>query len=526
MTPPHPTHEIEGSAQMGRGRLAPEMADDLSPELDINDDRADPLDEILRAHLPVRRWRVAVEETALCPVEIHNAGKTAADFRVTVLGADGEPLDEAWVRMTPAQVHLPPEGRSSIILALTPPRSPHSRAGDHDLIVQVTSPQRPERCSRISAVLTVNPFAQLQIDPPVPAQVGLSWRVPVADFVLPVENRGNHEVSLGLGLGVADGGRTLVAAFEMGGGGDRVALGPGRRRHLPVRIHGQRRAMLGFTGRVVPVAMTVTADGVAAGTVHGRLAVQPILVGAKLVTAGALAVVALVVAGLVGGLTWLSVGSTPGLPPTPNPAAATRQIEAVTQNLRTLIVVAPSAQVSGPQEEAGTAGGAEAPPLPTLADPSAFFQKDTPQTTTEPISYQAMFQEIAREYGLSWQILAAQAYVESRLDPLAVGRDGDMGLMQIIPSTWGEWAAKAGVDTQTPYDGYANAKVGAAYLAYLRAELAKNGHPEDAWALAAYNWGLRNVRDVLAGGQGWDGLPKKQRQYVTDILNLAGSIGE
>lgn len=506
MTPPHLTHKIDASPQ--------------------SDDDQPPLDDLIRAHLPVRRWRVEVEETALCPVEIHNAGEVTADFRVQVLDADGDPLDPAWVRMTPAQVHLPPGGRSSVILALTPPRSPRSRAGDHDLLVQVTSPQHPERRTRISAALTVKPFSQLQIDPPVPAQVALSWRNPVADFVLPVENRGNHEVSLGLALGVADGGMGLVAAFEMVGGGDGLALEPGRRRHVPVRIHGRRRIMLGVTERMVSVALTVTADGAPAGTVHGRLAVQPILAGAQLVTAGALAVVALVVAGMVGGLTWLSVGSTPGLPPTPDPAAATRQVDAVTQNLRTLIVVVPPAQPSIPQEEPVAAGGAEAPPSPTPADPLDFSQKETPPTQAEPISYQAMFQEIAREYGLSWQILAAQAYVESRLDPMAVGGDGDMGLMQIIPSTWGQWAPKAGVDPATPYDGYANVRVGAAYLAYLRGELTKDGHPEDAWALAAYNWGLKNVRGVLAGGQGWDGLPKKQRQYVTDILNLAGSIGE
>ncbi len=164
MTPPHPTHEIDASPQL--------------------DDDQPPLDDLIRAHLPVRRWRVEVDETALCPVEIHNAGETAADFRVAVLDADGDPLDPSWVRMTPAQVHLPPGGRSSVILALTPPRSPRSRAGDHNLLVQVTSPQYPERRTRISATLTVSPFTQLQVDPPVPAQVALSWRNPVADFVL------------------------------------------------------------------------------------------------------------------------------------------------------------------------------------------------------------------------------------------------------------------------------------------------------------------------------------------------------
>jgi hypothetical protein len=47
-----------------------------------------------------------------------------------------------------------------------------------------------------------------------------------------------------------------------------------------------------------------------------------------------------------------------------------------------------------------------------------------------------LFQEIAANYGLDWEIMANQAYWESRFDSGAIGKDGELGLMQIHPATW------------------------------------------------------------------------------------------
>ena len=66
------------------------------------------------------------------------------------------------------------------------------------------------------------------------------------------------------------------------------------------------------------------------------------------------------------------------------------------------------------------------------------------------------------------------SYRESRFNAQAIGQQGEIGLMQIKPSTWQEWSPKLGpID---PYDPYSNVLVGTAYLMPQREHIA-------AWAI-------------------------------------------
>ncbi len=131
--------------------------------------------------------------------------------------------------------------------------------------------------------------------------------------------------------------------------------------------------------------------------------------------------------------------------------------------------------------------------------------------------YEALFARVAAEYGLDKHLLAEQAWRESRWDPLAIGEANDMGIMQILPETWMEWAPKVGVFD--PFDPESNVRVGAAYLQYLRQYLAEKLHlTGDHWVLVAYNWGPGNVRRLLEAGKGWDDIPQKRRDYALNIL--------
>jgi membrane-bound lytic murein transglycosylase F len=133
-----------------------------------------------------------------------------------------------------------------------------------------------------------------------------------------------------------------------------------------------------------------------------------------------------------------------------------------------------------------------------------------------------MFQEIALQYDLDWRLLAAQAYVETGLDALALGNDGDMGLMQVLPSTWREWAPTVGaVD---PFDAYSNTLVASAYLDYVRGELGKRGYPQAQWMLVGYNWGPDRLINFLEGGGTFEQLPAVRSQYATDIMRIARTI--
>lgn len=132
------------------------------------------------------------------------------------------------------------------------------------------------------------------------------------------------------------------------------------------------------------------------------------------------------------------------------------------------------------------------------------------------MSYEEIFQEIGPQYDLDWRLLAEVAYQESRMDHLAIGQDSDLGLMQIIPATWYEWAPKVGVTD--PFDPYSNVLVAAAYLAYVRDYAGSRGYHEEYWMLLGYNWGPNNLRRLFDGEEAWSEIPERRHRYALEIL--------
>lgn len=154
--------------------------------------------------------------------------------------------------------------------------------------------------------------------------------------------------------------------------------------------------------------------------------------------------------------------------------------------------------------------------LPTATPLIPIKPTATVTTAIDMFTYEQIIQEIAARYGLDWRILVELAYRESRFNAQAIGQQGEIGLMQIKPSTWQEWSPKLGpID---PYDPYSNVLVGTAYLMHLREYFARLGYPEPHWSLVAYNWGPRNVREVLEAGGDWQQVSLKPRQYALGIL--------
>jgi soluble lytic murein transglycosylase-like protein len=135
------------------------------------------------------------------------------------------------------------------------------------------------------------------------------------------------------------------------------------------------------------------------------------------------------------------------------------------------------------------------------------------------MAFEEVFQRVAGEYDLDWYLMVEQCFRESRFDPLAVGAASDMGLMQIVPATWDEWAPKVGVFD--PFDPESNIAIAGAYLAWLREQLTKAGRPEPYWLLAAYNWGIGNVLKLLKNGGSWKDVPDVRRDYATSIILAA-----
>ncbi len=86
---------------------------------------------------------------------------------------------------------------------------------------------------------------------------------------------------------------------------------------------------------------------------------------------------------------------------------------------------------------------------------------------------------------------------ESSFNPEAKGPVGEIGLMQLRPST-GEWMAKQTKSSwrgeRTLKDPVSNIRLGTAYLAWLRAKFQNHGQ----LYLAAYNMGPKNVKQALS----------------------------
>lgn len=126
-----------------------------------------------------------------------------------------------------------------------------------------------------------------------------------------------------------------------------------------------------------------------------------------------------------------------------------------------------------------------------------------------PAGFEDAFQSAAAATGVPVPILKALARQESGLNPNAVGKAGEVGLIQIKPSTAQDPGyGIAGVDPKTLSDPKTNLMFGAQYLA-ARAKAAGvtdwNDKQQLAKALMAYNGGgdpnyVSNVTRYLPGG--------------------------
>lgn len=191
----------------------------------------------------------------------------------------------------------------------------------------------------------------------------------------------------------------------------------------------------------------------------------------------------------------------------------------VTGLLRAPQLVSPpdtgSQQAIGGPVAAATPGGSFVMPRYNAGNTPPEWAELAPGTH---LTYQQMFQEIATQYNLDWQLLAEIAYQESRFNPRALGRSSEMGLMQIHPTTWQAWAPKVGV--ADPYDPYSNVQVAAAFLAYLRDFCHSRGYPDSYWVLIGYNWGPNNLNKLFQQQGNLDQVPDRPRQYALRILQL------
>ncbi len=112
----------------------------------------------------------------------------------------------------------------------------------------------------------------------------------------------------------------------------------------------------------------------------------------------------------------------------------------------------------------------------------------------DKVPYAGLINRYARQEGVSAAVVAAIIRSESSFQPRAVSRTGAAGLMQVIPGTWREVNARAGIcagrhggdcGPECYFDPELNIRVGTAYFAALTRQY----HGDLVLALAAYNAG-------------------------------------
>ncbi len=95
-------------------------------------------------------------------------------------------------------------------------------------------------------------------------------------------------------------------------------------------------------------------------------------------------------------------------------------------------------------------------------------------------------------------LVLAVIHIESRGNAYALSPVGAMGLMQIMPPTGEELAARLGIPwsgSQTLFDPLLNVRIGIAYLEQL-----ENRYGSMTTALAAYNWGPGRIDSRIRHG--------------------------
>lgn len=153
-------------------------------------------------------------------------------------------------------------------------------------------------------------------------------------------------------------------------------------------------------------------------------------------------------------------------------------------------------------------------PAKKPATPASIFQREQAMTPAERITrWKPVVAKASRRVGVPVAWINAVMRVESggrtmltETQPM-VSSKGAIGLMQVLPATYGEMRTQYGLGAD-PFNTRDNIHAGAAYLRWLRG---KYGYPK---LFAAYNAGPGQVDDLLARGKP---LPAETRAYVTRV---------
>ena len=143
--------------------------------------------------------------------------------------------------------------------------------------------------------------------------------------------------------------------------------------------------------------------------------------------------------------------------------------------------------------------------------PVFLFHKEKPNTSAISLiksDYGNWIKHISSQTGTPEKIIYGVIATESSGNPTAKGRDGEIGLMQLMPDTIAFLNNKfdLGLMKEAAFNPYNNILAGSLYLSYLYSET-------NDWnkAIIAYNIGLGNLDNPKIYARGKKYLNKVQR---------------
>lgn len=271
----------------------------------------DASDELIVTEVPVREWAIDVEQTAVCQLTLINGGRIVAGFDIQVQG-----IDESWVGISSPQVSLYEGGRAMVVISISPPRMPSSRAGEHRFAIVITSPNYPGHVSRTTARLVINPYYEFGVEELDPKQQSVSWSKQTGQTLFSLTNLGNSRTSFM--LEGADDERACKFEFQMPGqlarqtGQVGLQLSPDETLTLPISITPVDRKLVALRKRKYSFSITASMPGgdQTPRTVMGQLKSAPLL-GPWHVLLGTISMLALIIFLFMPNLT-PRLGVTPG----------------------------------------------------------------------------------------------------------------------------------------------------------------------------------------------------------------------
>lgn len=128
--------------------------------------------------------------------------------------------------------------------------------------------------------------------------------------------------------------------------------------------------------------------------------------------------------------------------------------------------------------------------------------------------YDSLYRCYAQEFGRDWLWLKAQGRQESTFNPDALNaRSRCKGIAQFADATFAEWARNLKIKNPSVWNPEHSIRCQAAYMQWLEKQFAG----DLLKALAAYNWGIGNLRKMLPNvpvGSWRAHLPDETREYI------------